>query len=188
LPSQRIILAKLAGTSAEVALRRIGAWSASRSAEDPNPWSPEQWSADMRQEADDFVAQLRANGFALPVIHYVEWCDMWSMGLMFSQWLTPSGLSAPIRVHANRSEIYAYSLPDDGRLKKHLAAAGAQQFQESDWFVGRLREAVDAWDTLVDRAALVVIRQTLGGCATDEEVKASTRTIPEWLRGPETTP
>jgi hypothetical protein len=182
LASQRITIAKLAGVSGDIAFQRLCAWSAARRADDPNLWSPEQWPEPMRQEADDFAERVRAHGLALPVCYFVEWADLWSMGDLFSRWLTPLNCSRPIGVYANRFEIFAYDLPDGGRLADSLAAAGPQQFAESDWFVTRLREAVNAWDKLVTRATLVVLRNVVDASALDEEVTASLQARPVWLR------
>ena len=71
--------------------------------------------------------------------------------------------ASAVAIHADRFEIYGYPLPDDGRLVRHLATAGPQQFDEYDWFVGRLREAVEAWRGLAGRAAIVVLREVIGG-------------------------
>jgi hypothetical protein len=181
LASQRITIAKLAGVSGDIAVRKLGSWSAARKLDDANLWSPEQWPTDVRKEADDFADRLRANGFALPVCHFVEWADMWSMGDLFSHWLTPPDCPRPLGVHADRFEIFAYALPDGGRLADYLSAAGPQQVTETDWFIARLLEAVSAWDKFVVNATLVVLRSVVGGSALDEEVTASLQTRAQWL-------
>jgi hypothetical protein len=181
LASQRITIAKLGGVSADIALQRLGAWSAARQTDDPDLWSPEQWPDDLRQQADEFAERLRTHGFALPIIHFVEWADMWSMGNLFFRWLTPPDSPRPIGVNANRFEIFAYSLPDGGRLAEYLTSAGPQQWPETDWFIARLHEAVEAWEKRVERAALVVLRYVVDGSARDEEVTASMQRCPTWL-------
>jgi hypothetical protein len=181
LASQRITVAKLAGESADLALQRLGKWSAARQSDDPNLWSPEQWPDDVRKEADDFAECLRAHGLTLPVIYFAEWADMWSIGDLFTRWLTPPDGSRLLGVHATRFELFAYGLPDGGRLAKYLANAGPQQFTETDWFIGRLREAIEAWQKLVERAALVVLRYVVDGSISDEEVTASLHNTPGWL-------
>jgi hypothetical protein len=148
VPSQRITIAKLAGLSGDIVLQRISAWSSARKNDDPNLWSSDQWPDRLRQEADNFAERLRAHGPALPVCHFVEWADMWSIGDLISRWLTPPNCSRPIGVNANCFEIFAYALPDEGRLANYLAAARPQQFSETDWFVTRLQEAVSAWEKL----------------------------------------
>src|SRR5262249_48336286 len=148
LASQRITIAKLAGVSGEVALQRIGAWSAARMTDDANSWSPEQWPDHMRQEADDFAERLRAHALDLPVCYFVEWADLWSVFDLIPSWLTPPNCPEPMRICANEFGIFAYGLPDGGRLGEYLAAAGPQQFAETDWFVVRLQEAVKAWEEL----------------------------------------
>jgi hypothetical protein len=84
-------------------------------------------------------------------------------------------------VHADRFEIFAYSLPDGGRLADYLSAAGPQQFAETDLFIARLQEAVSAWDKLVPRATLVVLRYVVDASALDEEVTARLQVRPSWL-------
>jgi hypothetical protein len=181
LASQRITIAKVAGLSAEVALQRLGGWSAARQVDDPNLWSSEQWPEQVRQEADDFAERVRAHGLTPPVLHFIEWADLWSMGDLFERWLTPPGSPPPIAVYANRFDMFAYGLPDGGHLGEYLAGAGPQQWTETDWFIGRLREAVEAWQELVQRAALIVLRYVADASATDEEVEASLHITPAWL-------
>lgn len=181
MASQRITIAKLAGVSGEIALKRMTAWSSARNVADPNLWAPEQWPDHVRQQADEFAERVRQYGLALPVCHFVEWADLWSPGDLISRWLTPPNCSKPISVHADRFEVFAYSLPDDNRLANYLAAAGPQQFIETDWFIARLLEAVRSWEKLVASATLVVLRKVVDGCALDEEVEASLKVIPEWL-------
>lgn len=84
-------------------------------------------------------------------------------------------------VETDRFEIYGYGLPDGDRLGRHLASAGLQQFEEYDRYVTRLREALTAWERLVDRAVLVVVREVAGGLVTDQEIAGSLAHLPDWL-------
>jgi hypothetical protein len=181
LPTQRITVAKVGGAAADVTVRRLREWSAARLTTDPDEWSNEQWPEQVRHAADQFADRLRSNAVAPPVVYFVEWVDMWSMGDLFSHWLTPPDGPTPFVVHADRFELYAYSIPDAGRLARHLASAGAQQFEESDWFVARLREAGGAWQGLVERSVLVVLRQVVGALVSDEELLVSLDRTPDWL-------
>jgi hypothetical protein len=183
LASQRITVAKIGGLAGDVALQRLQAWSGARTTTNPNEWSTDQWPKYVRTEADDFANQLRAHSLTLPVVHFVEWVDMWSMGNIFEKWLRPPDCPMPLCVYADQFEIFAYRLPDEGRLARHLAAAGPRQFVEEDWFVARLLEAVEAWQELVEQAVLVVLRLTSGPLVSDEEVTASLRKAPDWLSG-----
>jgi len=142
-----------------------------------------QWPELVREKADDFADQLRAHAFAPPIVYFVEWADLWTTGHLFFRWLTPPDAPVPFAVHANRHEIFAYGLPDGGRLIDYLAAASPQQCTETDWFIRRLREAIEAWQNLVDRAILIVLRCVVEGSALDEHVKASMRIAPAWLEG-----
>ena len=162
---------------------RLRGWAAARRSGDPREWSSEQWPAGVRVEVDAFAERLRANSLAPPVIFFVEWSDLWSMGDLFRRWLTPPGGSSPIEIHADRVEVYGYALPDDDRLACHLGVAGPRPVDESNLFIGRLREALEAWRPLAEKAVLIVIREVVGGLVTDEELEASLGVVPEWLEG-----
>lgn len=103
------------------------------------------------------------------------------MGDLFSRWLTPPGSPPPFLIHSDRFQVYGYTLPDGGRLGRHLAAAGPMQFDEYVWFVGRLQETLDAWREMTEQAAIIVIREVVGGLHTDEDMLASLSRVPEWL-------
>ena len=183
MASQRVTVAKVGGMAADVALLRLRGWAAAREAADLDEWSGDQWPSSVRLQADAFADRLRANSLSPPVIHFVEWSDLWSMGDVFTRWLTPPGGPPPLGIHADRFEVYGYALPDGGRLDRHLTRAGPQQFGEYDRFAGRLREAVWAWQGLAERAALIVLREVVGGLVTDDELKASLSSVPDWLSG-----
>lgn len=133
------------------------------------------------QSGRAFAEQLRANALSPPVMHFVEWSDFWSMGDLFLWAFTPPGGPAPMVVHGDRFELYAYSLPDDGRLARHLSLGAPQGFPEANWFTARLREAIEACDQLVERAVLVVLRHVVGGSVLDEDISASLDRLPDWL-------
>jgi hypothetical protein len=44
-----------------------------------------------------------------------------------------------------------------------------------------LFEAVNAWEPLVESAALIAIRSVFDGMLTDEDLQSSLHTMPEWL-------
>jgi hypothetical protein len=179
--TQRITIAKIGGAAADVIELRLREWSAARQTTDPNEWSSEQWPPDLRRQADSFANQLRTHALVLPVVYFIEWADLWSMGDLYPRWLTPSSGNAPLYIHANRFEIYGYGLPDGGRLADHLSSAGPRQWEESDWYASKLSEAVGAWQHLVDRSMLIVLREVVGGLTTDEELVASLDHVPDWL-------
>jgi hypothetical protein len=181
MASQCITIAKIGGISGDVVLQRFREWSAARQTDDPSLSSPEQWPENLRKEADEFAERLRAHGFAPPVVHFVEWSDTWSMGDLFKRWLTPADGPMPYAMHANLYEIFAYGLPDENRLGHYLASAGPQQWTETDWFVRRLHEAVEAWEARVDRAVIVVLRRVVDGSVLDEQVTASLQNAATWL-------
>ena len=178
---QRITIAKIGGVAADLVVHRLREWAEARRTSDPTEWSKEQWPPEVRRRADAFADRLRGAALVPPVIHFVEWVDLWSMGDMFHRWLTPPVGRRSILIHGDRFQVYGYSLPDEGRLERHLATAGRQQYPESDLFVGRLLEAVEAWKARADQAVLIVLREVLGGLVTDEELVDSLSTVPDWL-------
>jgi hypothetical protein len=138
LPTQRITVAKVGGAAADVVVRRLQEWSAARPTTDPNEWSSEQWPRSVRHAADQFAVQLRAHALAPPVIYFTDWVDMWSMGDLFPHWLTPPDGPTPLVVHADRFKLYAYGLPDGGRLAQQVPRASANR---SAGLAPRLRAA-----------------------------------------------
>jgi hypothetical protein len=183
MASQRISIAKLAGASAAIVAARMRKWSAARLTDDPVHWCSAQWPQPVRQEAEEFAALLRANALAPPVVYFVEWFDPWSMGDTVSTWLTPTDGPAPLGVFTDGCELFAHELPDGGRLDRFLALAGAQQFSESMFCIGRLREALAAWETLTDQSVVLVVRTVVGPTVLDEEVSASISTVASWCVG-----
>lgn len=168
--------------AAEIVTHRLGEWAAARQTRIDEEWSAEQWPPDVRARADAFADRLRANGVLPPVLCFVEWADQWSMGDLFTRWLTPRDGARPIILYGDRFELYAYGLPDGGCLL-HLRSAGPQQFVECDRFVKRLGEAVRCWRRIADQAALIVLREVVGGLVSDDELSASLQTVPDWLSG-----
>jgi hypothetical protein len=174
-------VAKVGGLAAEIVIRRLRDWASARRTEDPTEWSNEQWPSSVRGRADAFADRLRSHALDLPVVHFAEWADLWSMGDLFSRLLTPPGGSAPLTIHADRFEIYGYGLPDGGRLVQHLASTCTRQVEEYNWFVRHLREAVRSREELVEKSALVVLREVVGGLVTDDELTHSLSTVPDWI-------
>jgi hypothetical protein len=182
LASQRVTVAKIGGAGAEVVLARFREWSATRLPDDPDCWiASEFFPADVRSQADAFAEVLRANALTPPVVHFVEYADLWSMGDVFDRWLSPPKGPKPFFVAANAYNLHAYELPDGRKLTKYLANAGRQQFDECNTYIRRLREAIHAWHKLVDCAVIVVLRHVIGGLVEDDEITASLQTVPPWL-------
>jgi hypothetical protein len=179
--SQRITVTKIGGMAAEIVMLRLHEWAAARHTDDLNEWSSEQWPLSVRSRADAFADRLRSHALDLPVVYFAERADLWSMGDVFSRLLTPPDGPAPLHIHADRFEIYGYGLPDGGRLVQYLASVGPQQSTEYDWFVRQLQEAVQAWQELVEQAALVVLREVVEGLVTDDELSDSMSLLPGWL-------
>src|SRR5262249_38324831 len=105
---------------------------------------------------------------------------MWSMGDLFHEWLTPPDGPLPYVIGGNHFEVFGYALPDEGRLSRHLVGSAKQHQFESSCFVSRLHEAVEAWESLVTNAVVVVLRECRGVLVTDKEVMASLATVPDW--------
>jgi hypothetical protein len=182
MASQRITVAKVGGAAGELVMLRLREWASAIQTEDRNEWSKEQWPVEVRRQADAFAERLRSHALSPPVIYFAEWADLWSMGDLFIRLLTPPGQPPPLVVHSERFEVYGYPLPDSECLAQHLVSATPQQFVEYDWLVWQLRQAEEAWNDLVDTAALVVLREVVGGLVIDDELRDSLSLVPDWLR------
>ena len=79
-----------------------------------------------------------------------------------------------------RFEVFWHYMPDDGRLKNRLG--GDVQFPEDAWLRQRVREGIEALTrTNAERGILILLRESIGGSALDDEVVKSLLTIPEWV-------
>ena len=181
MASQRITVAKVGGRASKVVVGQLSKWARARSTDVRDEWSSDQWPVTIRIQVDTFADRLRAAGYALPVIYFVEWSDLWSMGDLFPRWLTPDGGPGPIIAHGDRFEIFGYPVPDGDRLRRHLSQAGQQQFPEYDDNVNRLQRALETRENLTDQAVILVLREVFGGLVTDEELAESIARIPTWL-------
>jgi hypothetical protein len=65
------------------------------------------------------------------------------------------------------------------------AAQCGSQFPEQRWLASRLCEAAAGWGMVSDRYSVVVIRETIGASATDEEVRTALTNVPAWLSWPD---
>lgn len=181
MATQVISVVKLAGSAGDWAWERLRGWAAVRRADGGGTWAAEQWPPEVRREADRLADRLRSHLTVVPVVHFVEWTDSWSMGDSVARWVTTGRGPAAVRVHGDRYELFGYFLPDDGELTRHLATDGPHQHPEEEWLVRRLREAVVSWEGMYNRAALIVLRCVTGPSLTDEELAASLNTVPSWL-------
>lgn len=154
MATQRLTIATLVGASADAVEALFQSWRADPSA--PNV------------AIDPFCEQLRTNGHLLPIVYFCEWIDRWLMG---------DRVPGPDALEGRRFQAVCLT-PDE-------AIAWAEklgiQFDEQVWFAARLREAADGWGLVVEKRAVVVIREVLDGSTLDEEVVAASRAISDWL-------
>jgi hypothetical protein len=73
---QKLTLAKVSGSSAELIARQLRVWCADRCAHDlERPFPPA-----VRRGVDALALLLREHCAKPPVIYFTEWIDPWSMG------------------------------------------------------------------------------------------------------------
>jgi hypothetical protein len=102
------------------------------------------------------------------MIYFSEWIDRWLMGDV---------VPGPGAVQGHQFEVWC-GVPS---AVVELAERSGHQFQEQQWLAARLQEAALAWQPLIGKTVVVVIREVLDSSATDEEVTASSQRIPGWL-------
>jgi len=132
---------------------------------------------------------LRQHGHEPPVVFYVEYVDMWSMGSMFTWFIETPPCQEMIEVCADQMDLLCYALPDDGALANTIRRLMRRKRirqsnpQEERWYLLFLSEALAAWETLVQPGAIIVLRELLGATTEDSEIENSLARIPEWLGG-----
>jgi len=180
--SQVLTIAKIGGDAADATLSWFGKWRDARLVDSPNEWSPEQWPADVRLQADAWAVGLRQHGRHPPVLFFVEYVDLWS----FSPPERHIGNDSMIQVVANTYELYCLPLPVDEAISKSLRRLSAKGQWDEDKLFGMLAgAAVSAWNKVVDKAVVVFLRETYRGSVEDWEVKESLLSVPSWLNRPQ---
>jgi hypothetical protein len=160
MATQRLTIATIAGVAGEFVLSRFREWQALHSA---GKWLREHGSA-----VDRFHDRVKENQAIPPVIYFAEWIDHWSMG---------DKVPGPGAASGSRVEVWCGSLDE---VRKRADSCG-DQFQEDRWLRARLREAADAWQSLVGGGTMVIFREVLEGSVTDEQIQVSLHEVPDWL-------
>lgn len=151
MATQRLIVATLAGDSADAVAARFRSWAAHPDA----------------AAVDRFCDGLRKHGNSLPVVYFCEWIDRWLMGNL---------VPGPGCVDGKRYQATCLTPEEAVSWSERFV----QQFAEQEWLAARFREAAAVWGTVTERA-VVVVREVIGASSTDEEVEGSLHTIPAWL-------
>lgn len=187
MASQRITIAKIGGASALALASQFKKWAGERTIDEPADLRPDQWPVSARREMAAFASELRANGHAPPVVYYCEYIDLWSMGDLFDRWMPNHNGSRLMCLLSDVVELRCYALPDGGLLAEDLQrllkkrSLRERDPQEDRWFVVSLLEATLAWTGVVDTAALVVVREVLGGLVEDSEIAESLENTAPWI-------
>lgn len=152
MATQLLTVAALGGDAADAVTRLFERWNGA-----PNP-----------SAVDRFCAELRAHKTSLPVLYFTEWVDRWSMGDVVPGQNAVSG----------RRYMVCCMTPAEAIL---WADTRSDQFDEYQWFAARLREAATAWEGLVERRTVVVMREAFRTSTGDDEVERSLVGVPSWL-------
>jgi len=185
---QRVIMAKIAGSAGNRVVRTVGRWQSESQVSNGGRPGRNVLAGGARVELDSFVEEVSAHRYELPVVFFVEYVDAWSMWDLVERYV--DGAGRVCKASSPTYEIACYSLPDGGKLASVLTRAlshrsvEARAPQEDRWFVGNALEAVYAWGTVAEQAALLCIREIRGPSWLDDQVRASLQTVPEWVPGP----
>lgn len=185
--NQLVIVAKIAGESSRLVISAFERWSAVRvrDVEEPTLVEPGQWPADCREEMGQLASDIRGHNTQLPIVFYNEHVDMWSMGDVFRNAFPKDG-NLLFEVEAdNATSLLCYAVPDGDRLQNHLRRElGREQFaEETKWYLRVVQQAASAWHPSAEEAAIVVLRQVVGGLVTDKQVEAASHATANWLLG-----
>jgi hypothetical protein len=179
MATQTLTIAKLAGDAADATIALFREWQGKRlQIEDSR--EPEQWPESVRREADQWAVRLSNHRHQPPILFYTEYVDLWSFSPA-DRFLGKEGL---LYMLGWRFELYCLPLPIGehafAELKK-LRSKG--QHQEDRLFGSLTLSAIEAWQTMIERAALVFVREVVAGSIDDAEVTASQTGLPSWFHG-----
>lgn len=156
---------------ADLRVLREGHWNAYDPAD---PSLDGEYSSEGEARIDGFMDRVRTI-HAPPILYRKEWIDYWSMSDQVYRWLKPLGLS--FELHSTNR--YALAVAANVRLDSKARATalehltGATQFPENEWYRSSLREALSAWEGVVDEFALLSFRQHLGTSLDDDAIRTS---------------
>lgn len=180
MATQYLTIAKLAGRAGEFALQLFDAWKNARLVDNPNEWDPQQWPADICEQADRFAEGLRTHGHEPPVVFFIEYVDMWSF-CPSQRFLGLNSQHGLRQMMGHRYELSAMRLPLPPFSRQTLEQVLVDgQFDEDHLFADLTLRAADAWQGLVDAGALIFLRRVIRGSVDDEEIIESAMNLPEW--------
>lgn len=140
---------------------------------------------------ESYAEQFRNHAADLPMIFFCEYIDPWTCGpiVPFIKMDLENGELSRNSVHlcADRYSLYCYEFPDGGLLAREIKHALGRKHirkrhaQEDRWAYSILQEAVHAWDTIADRAVIVVLEYLLNASVTDDVLADSLCVVPEWI-------
>jgi hypothetical protein len=191
MSTQIVTILKIAGASGEYVLKQFERFKAGqRVGRDPGSLiSTDHWTPACRRKIDAFAENLRIHNREVPIVFSAEYVDMWSTASGASpSWRLPTWQESAIQLYTDDRWLECYRLPDGGRLQADLKRAFRQKSirernpQEVRWPLVLLTEAVEAWEPLVDSAALIVIGLAVAPMVEDEEIRESLGNVPAWLR------
>jgi len=165
MSTQRISLAKVAGSAADVIEQQFQLWQQARVGR--------EFPADVQSAVDDFAEKLKANSAQSPIVYFAEWVDMWSMGSDIHDLQGKCGTA----IDGQRYSASCHRPP----LFYTPTTIDDEPTQESLWLKRRLEEATDAWAKLVPSWVVVILREPISGSLLDEELVASLSCPPDWL-------
>jgi hypothetical protein len=175
MATQQVLVLALGGKLAERLGEDIRRWSEARLTSSTESWSPEDWPEHVRHEAESKIARLAAAGFTPPVLYRSEHVDFWSMGDVFSTAIAYCNPECHFQLMLGGRELYAAWVAGNP-----VVTPPAKACHECNWLYQRINEAMGAWDNLVDRRLIVIVRSVNGGLWTDDEVAASLHYMPDW--------
>lgn len=180
MATQWITVVKVSGVTGEYVLSNIRRWQATRLCDDSPECSPEQWPKSVQAEVDRLVEKIDEHATELYIAYYAKWLDTSSMGDSFQEWFLPTNSTDGLIVHSTRYELYGCALPDQNSLLKHFEKRRRDEADQDLWLRWHLKQAIESWSDLVPSAALVVIREVVGGTVTIDEISASLQQEANW--------
>lgn len=176
---QQWTIIKILGPSATDAISRFDRWRKARRSKELDCVSSQDWHPSTRRAVSEYLAQLAAHRYEMPVAYFSEHVDSWLASGQIARHLFDSTLA----VAHNRGELWCYRLPDRGRLvRRNISIARKAQFPEVERLAIRLIEAARSYEDLWSDAAILLNRQSIGPSPGDDELIARAGKLPKWLR------
>jgi hypothetical protein len=181
--NQIFTIAKVGGEFSNSIQSLFNRWLKQKRKIPVNDYISNPWDSQIRKEIGTFIKRFQSVSTKPPMLFYCEYVDMWSAGWSALECTSKAIDRRLMQVFAGHYEMACYPMPDGEMLRNHLKKMLRQRTfspPELKMFLLTLREAVEAWELVVPKSSIILIREVVGPIVHDEEMIKSLKRQWKW--------